>query len=426
MEENRDLRSEEVQEILTDVPHWMIRWGNACILGLVVCLLIASWIIKYPDVIDTNIVITTQHPPEKIYAKTSGQIEAIFASNKQQVLGEEVLAIIENTAKYDDMLVLKTIIDTLDISYESFYFPMEQLPLLFLGDLEPDFARFERAYAEYLLDQELNPLESEFSANRSSLQTAQEQLSLMQTQWELGKKEMALKEKDFQRFKILHAEGAISDQEMERQHLTFLQAQREQRSLTASISELRNGISSRQNDLRGTEIKHIRNRDEYLKNVVHSYNQLKRSLKHWEADYLLKASIPGKVAFLSFWDKHQHVDQGDLLFTVIPHSAKAFVGKIKAPPTNSGKLKIGQKVQVKLDNYPHMEFGMLEGNINSIAPIPDSDGNYLVDVQFDGDLVTTYGLAIEFKQEMSGRAEIITQDLRLIERITYQFKGVLN
>ena len=27
-----ELRSDEVQEILTQVPHWMIRWGNMLIL----------------------------------------------------------------------------------------------------------------------------------------------------------------------------------------------------------------------------------------------------------------------------------------------------------------------------------------------------------------------------------------------------------
>ena len=423
---NKELRSAEVQEILTDVPHWMIRWGNGLILSFFVCLLVATWLVKYPDIIPAKIVITTQQPPEKIYAQTSGQIEAILAGNKQTVRQEEILAVIENTAKYDDMLILKRVIDTLTISYEQFYFPIDELPLLFLGDLEPDFASFERAYSEYLLNLELKPLQSEFSANQSSLNNAHQQLSLMRHQFQLGEKELALKEKDYQRFSTLHQDGAISDQEMERQQLSYLQAQRELRTLSARISELKNSINSKRNDLRGTEIRNIKDQDRFLKNVVHSYNQLKRSLKHWEADYLLKASIPGRVAFLSFWDEHQQVNKGDLLFTVIPEQTNAFIGKIKAPAQNSGKLKVGQRVQVKLENYPYMEFGILEGSIRYIAPIPDSKGNYLIDVDLPDNLVTSYGLQIEFKQEMSGTAEIITQDLRLIERLTYQFNALIN
>jgi len=39
-------------------------------------------------------------------------------------------------------------------------------------------------------------------------------------------------------------------------------------------------------------------------------------------------------------------------------------------------------------------------------------------------LITSYNKEIEFKQEMQGVAEIITEDLRLIERVFYQFKKI--
>ena len=35
-----EIRSEEVQEILTHVPNWMIRWGNTLLLGLIIA---ANW-----------------------------------------------------------------------------------------------------------------------------------------------------------------------------------------------------------------------------------------------------------------------------------------------------------------------------------------------------------------------------------------------
>ena len=42
-----------------------------------------------------------------------------------------------------------------------------------------------------------------------------------------------------------------------------------------------------------------------------------------------------------------------------------------------------------------------------------------VDVELPKKLVTTYEKEIEFKQEMTGTADIITEDLRLIERFFY-------
>ena len=37
-----EIRSEEVQEILTRVPNWMIRWGNTLLLVFIVILLAIS------------------------------------------------------------------------------------------------------------------------------------------------------------------------------------------------------------------------------------------------------------------------------------------------------------------------------------------------------------------------------------------------
>ena len=44
-----ELRSEEVQEILTRIPHWMIRWGNVIILFLLFLVLprrVLCWAIR--------------------------------------------------------------------------------------------------------------------------------------------------------------------------------------------------------------------------------------------------------------------------------------------------------------------------------------------------------------------------------------------
>ena len=58
-----EIRSEEVQEILSYVPNWMIRWGNTLLLGLICMLLFITWFVKYPDVITTQVMVTTFSPP---------------------------------------------------------------------------------------------------------------------------------------------------------------------------------------------------------------------------------------------------------------------------------------------------------------------------------------------------------------------------
>ncbi len=418
------LRSEEVQEILSFVPNWMIRWGNALILALIVGLLFISWFVKYPDTIAASIVVTTAIPPEKIYAKTGGQLDAILVSDNDEISKNKILAIIENTANYKDVLLLKSVLDTLLINYEEFYFPLENLPLLFLGDVESDYDLFERTYTAYKLNQELEPFANESLANQFSVTEARSRLYNFLAQQSLNKKELVLKKKNVERSELLHKKGVISTQAYDQKQLDYLQSQRSYKSLGTSISQLKETINNAQKNLRGTEIRKTQDDHMVLKNVIQSFNQLKRSLKKWELKYVLKSSIDGKTSFLSFWNENQTVNPGDLVFTIIPKGNNTFIGKIKAPAQNSGKIKVGQQVYIRLANYPYTEFGMLKGVIKSISLVPDNDGNYLIDVALPEKLITTYNKKIAFKQEMRGSVEIITEDLRLMERFFYQLKNV--
>ncbi len=420
------LRSEEVQEILNHVPNWMIRWGNTLILILIIGLLLISWFVKYPDTIGTEILVTTNVPPEKIYANNRGQLDAILVADNEKVEADKIIAIIENTANYKDVILLKNTLDTLTINYKSFYFPLEKLPELFLGDVASDYALFEKNYTDYILNKELSPLSNETIANRLSLSEARSQLHILNSQKTLSEKELILVKKDLDRFETLYTKGAVSKQEYDQKQLEYLQAQRAVKSINSSVSQLRDLINNSSKNLRGTEIRKLQEENSFLTNVIQSYNQLKRSIRNWELKYVLKSSVKGKVSFLSLWNKNQTVNPGDLVFTVIPDESASFIGKIKAPAQNSGKIKKGQLVNIRLANYPYTEFGQLEGTVKSISLIPDNEGNYLIDVELPKKLITSYNKEIAFKQEMTGTAEIVTEDLRLIERFFYQLKGIFN
>ena len=159
--------------------------------------------------------------------------------------------------------------------------------------------------------------------------------------------------------------------------------------------------------------------------TLQSFNLLKKAIKDWELKYVLQSNIEGRVSFLNFWNKNQSVQEGDLLFTIIPMNNASFLAKLKAPPQNSGKIKIGQLVNIKLENYPSSEFGVLKGTISSVSLVPDQDGFYLIDASLSDKLITSYRKEIDFKQEMKANAEIVTDDLRLIERLFYQFTKVI-
>ncbi len=425
-QDNIQIRSEEVQEILSYVPNWMIRYGNMLVFLLLLLLLTISWFVKYPDVITAEVVVTTKIPPEKIYAKSTGQIESILVNNNSQITKNTIIGVIENSGNYKDILLLKSTLDTISIRKVNFKFPIDELPFLILGDVSMDFAIFETHYSEYVLNKKLQPYSSEFSANNLSLAEIKNRLVILKSQKKLNEKELEFNKKDLDRNKILFEKGVIAAQDYERKQLEYTHSKRILQNMSNSISQLNEAVGYSKSTIKSAKIRKTQDDTRLLKKVIQSFYQLKKSVKDWELRYALKSSIAGKVSYMSFWNENQTVNIGDLVFTIIPSTSLGYIGKIKAPIQNAGKIRVGQNVNIRLANYPDTEFGMLNGNIENISLFPDKEGNYLIDVKLDKELITSYNKKIVFQQEMSGKAEIITEDLRLIERFFYQLKNVFN
>jgi HlyD family secretion protein len=91
------------------------------------------------------------------------------------------------------------------------------------------------------------------------------------------------------------------------------------------------------------------------------------------------------------------------------------------PVARSGKVKKGQKVNIYLANYPDEEFGIVKGMVEDISLVPVND-HYTLEIALPDGLLTTYKKTLPFSQEMTANAEIITEDMRLIERFVLPLK----
>jgi hypothetical protein len=191
-------------------------------------------------------------------------------------------------------------------------------------------------------------------------------------------------------------------------------------------TQLSNQLSNK-NDLgrtiENTQLNQWKDNINLYQQTIQAYHQLKRDLAEWELMYLIKPSIQGKLSYLQIWSESQVINQGQTLFSVVPNHNK-YIAKLQIPNTNSGKIKLNQKVIIRLANYPDREFGLLQGKIASISLTPNQDGLLMIDVELPNQLQTTYQKKLDFQQEMSGIADIVTEDLRLIERLLYQFRDI--
>lgn len=97
-------------------------------------------------------------------------------------------------------------------------------------------------------------------------------------------------------------------------------------------------------------------------------------------------------------------------------NTSSFTGKIQVPLHGSGKIKKGQDVLITCDAFPYLEYGYIEGKVESISMIPDNNF-YTVDVRFPQQLRFTSGEMVDFNGEIHEVAKVITEKRSVISRL---------
>jgi multidrug resistance efflux pump len=421
-----ELRSEEIQDILGQVPHWIIRWGTIVVLATVLIILAGSYLYKYPDVQRAPITVTTEHPPQTLVARTDGQIASLFVSDSQFVRANTVLAVIENPASYSDVISLKfdlaqlsTIMPTLG---EDEYIPLHGK--YSLGDIQGTYAEFVSRYQDYYQFLRLDYYTKTIQSKRDEVGKYRQYVRRLRNESRIYHQDYVLASKQYSRDSFLFTQGAIAEADLDRsmQEKNNKQLAYEQSNTSQSETEIQ--ISRINQEIRDLDLKGQEEKEKKQSDVRESYGNLVTEIDIWEQKYVLKAQIDGTVTFPSYWSKNQNVREGDRVLTIVPADPGEIIGKLNLPAEGAGKVKPGQRVNIQFANFPHLEYGMVKGIIRSISLVP-YDNQYSVEVTLPDGLTTYYGREIPFTQEMPGRAEIITDDRRLIERIISPIRSML-
>jgi len=139
--------------------------------------------------------------------------------------------------------------------------------------------------------------------------------------------------------------------------------------------------------------------------------------------YLLCSPLNGKITFTNYWCENQNVTSNQVVFSIVPEANTSIIGKAILPAERSGKVHVGQRVNVSFINFPDNEFGIVKGVVQKISLIP-VNGKYAVEVIFPNGLLTSYGKRLPLSHEMAANAKIITDELRLIDQFLLPVKNM--
>jgi HlyD family secretion protein len=150
---------------------------------------------------------------------------------------------------------------------------------------------------------------------------------------------------------------------------------------------------------------------------------LKSQVEKWIQQYVIVASENGKLVFVSTLQENEMISNGQQLFYIQPEKAGIYA-ELMASQNRLGKIKTGQKVMIRMDSYPDNEFGHLNGIVSYVSNIPNGKDSFLIKVDLPKELQTNYNKTIFFRNNLSARAEIITDNRKLFDRLAGQLKQV--
>ncbi|HTH58442.1 MAG TPA: HlyD family efflux transporter periplasmic adaptor subunit [Cyclobacteriaceae bacterium] len=419
MEDNpidaREIRSPEVQEIIGQTPTALTRWGITIIFILFVLLFALSWFIRYPDLLTAKVIISTSPAPVALVCRTAGNLILLKSEDAPVARGEMIGYIRSNT---DPGSVLK--LEKLLASNDRF---SKYDALGSLGDLESLWSDVVKADESYRLYLENESYQKQIGRLKQQKNSYIKLFKTQEAQQKLVKQELVLIKEKFKTDSILFSQKVLSSVDFNQSKANWLQQLRNARSIETSTINTEIQIDLIEKQISDLEIKKTEDDQRLGLDIKSALNRLKAGLSKWKENYLFEAPIDGRLAYLGFLEKEQFLEAGKSYFSVIPDHGN-ILAKAELPVRGSGKVKEGQIVNIKLENYPYEQFGMLRGKVTSISAIPGND-NYRIMIELPQQLVTTQQKQLIFKQQLTGNTEIITEDLTLLDRFFQQFRGLL-
>lgn len=412
-------RSEEIQVIIDRMPTYWTKWVALCVSVLMGVVILLGFLIKYPDTVDGEITVTASNAPIRLVSKDNGRIILLHSSHSKVKRGE-VVAYIDNGANYWHLLRLEKIIDKMSgTALTSVVMP----DTLVLGELSTAYNSLKLAHSQYqrLLASDL------YATMRQSIQeqiaSDKKVITNIDSEIEIKKEILDNSKTQLKKDSILLAAKGMSEIEYQNQHTNHQNLQASNIGLQSNRQMKMSEVNRNQTEVQRIKLEEAETREKLYSELLTKKNELTNAILLWKERYLITAPIDGELEYSGFWRNNNFVQAGQELFSVIPHK-NSIIGEVQIPSFGAGKVKVGQSANVKINNFPYDEYGLLRGKVTSVSRITNKlktkNGDidaYSVIISFPEGLITNFGQQLPLDFESKGVVEIITKPKRLIERL---------
>lgn len=417
-------RSEEVQDIIERMPTRWSMWVALITGVLIMAVFVLGFLIKYPDTVSGQISITTDQAPVRLVASANGRLHLLRANGEELKKGA-VIGYIESGVNYADVLWLDSL---LKLPVQEITDSLPELSLV-LGEINSTYNAFVQARWQYqrvknssLYANMCRSLEEQIKTDRCVVENLEKEMGLKNAM--VGNSKMLLEQDSI----LLKMKG-ISREMYQSRHDEHLSRKEAQVNLESSRLLKLSDIGRSNLEIARVRIEENENLEKAYTEYMTAFNALLNTVRIWKERYLFISPINGQLEYLGFWRENTHIQSSLELFSIIPEQSR-IIGEVMLSAVGAGKVKVGQEANVKLNNFPYEEFGLLKGKVCSVSTITNKistkDGvmeSYLAIVSFPQGMRTNFGRKLALKPETKGIIEIITKPKRLIQHLFDNLKA---
>ncbi len=425
--ENIEIRSEEVQEILGTPPSWMVRWGSLTALAIFVLLMWLAFLVKYPDVVEADIRLVSKDPPVRLTAPNAIRIDEVIVRNNTQVDSGEALLAFRSTANFRHVLTLEDYIAALPGLRDEDLLKFKVPNNLVLGELQADLYDFQDVQIKYNSEMYKNLSTSDLRSSQSRISRLDRSLDYQKEMRQQIREQIAEAEQERKNKEHLVSVDQASQDDVNKVLRRIMDLNKELARTESEIRDRESEISALRIKVRSMESGADKETNFASEVLRESFLRLRAGVITWKQQHIIEAPTSGLVQIIGRnVSENNFVYKDEPLLTIVPVRDKEIMGRMFIPFNRSGKVKLNQKVIVRLESLDYQEYGVLQGEVSWKSLSPRDDGQKVevpIEVRFPQGMVTSAGKQVPTEEELFGEARIITEERRFIERIFSGIRG---
>jgi len=293
-----------------------------------------------------------------------------------------------------------------------------------LGEIQPAFINLKKAYTSYSFYIANDKHQELIQQKKDQVQFHKEYIVLSKNKIQLHQENVENAKKQLEVDQQLYKENIIAKRTLDQAQQAY-----DELKFTGRLIDFQSAISNANIQIAQQEEGIIQLKNDFIvekerleNQIQDAYQILKKELHDWREQYLSIADMDGQVIYSETLTDFNYIQKGNKIMTLLPTKKEQIIGFLQVPLSGYSKVEVGQPVQVRLDNYPFQEFGIIHGEVMERSSIPEGE-RYVVTVSFPKGLRSSYDLDFQFKQRMEGYAAIITNRISIWQRLRDQINS---